>query len=822
MKRLKHHRDALHQLQQAIVEGNRAAFHAALKRRPAINALGPAGATALMLACSFRNPESVADLLRHGADPNVIEPLLKRNALHWICVEYAAGNDRDACESIMQRLIKSGANLTARDATGQTPLALAKSESDSTVNKLLSDAEPLKSASKTGAAAARSSSMLQPEEEAKKSATTTKIDTSRVAAWVVAQQLTTLRDHLEASPAPKVILVRSVWMGDYEDQFLRAVADQINQIAGGVCAELPLVNKLAELHGDKGTDAAKIRSIRASILKALNGGKHLVCTALGSQLLDPSLAELVTLEMDLPRFQPDSLALALTDLTGQAWTLDATTCADWAPLVAPFDLAAASHAPAARLLAELEQRVRSRLAVMQPGGASIPLLQLHGLGEAREWALDLVSDLTCAQSGKIPWSDVDRGALLCGPPGVGKTTLARAIASQAGIRLLATTASKWQSSGHLSDVLQSMTSDFERAVELSPCILFIDEIDAVGSRESSGQQSQTEWVTWTVNHLLGLMDGFARKGQIVVVGASNHPDKVDPALRRAGRLDRLIHIPLPNSAALKSIYEHYLSGCQHSLTEADIKEVVACSIGVSGAEVERYVREARRRSRKEQRALTVDHLMQSVFETPRENCRTPLAPAILEQIAYHEAGHAIMSWLGPEQGRDIRYISVLPRSNGTGGFMSHRPTDEMAPMTRARCRQRLATTLGGRAAEEVRFGVESVGSGSAGDLANAITIARRMIQNFGLAKNGRLSYVGAAESLLAEEIEDELQEAYLVALHALQERRGLLDAVAQALIQKSELTGSEFLSLVDQQGQGVEMTHRRRNELRAATAESLH
>ena len=249
-----------------------------------------------------------------------------------------------------------------------------------------------------------------------------------------------------------------------------------------------------------------------------------------------------------------------------------------------------------------------------PAEPALTLADCPGLGaEADEWAADLVRDLTDYRAGKLAWADVDRGILLAGPPGTGKTRFAKCLAGSAGVPIVATSAAQWISSGsgHLGTYVQAMRKAAEEAAAKAPSILFIDEIDACGDRRAGGNNAA--WTSAAVAALLEILDGHARREGVVVVAATNMSDDVDPALKRPGRLDRTVEIHAPDEAGLAAILLVHLSTL---LPDADLSPVAARAkaAGGTGSHVERWVREARRKARRARREMTVDDLLSVIPE----------------------------------------------------------------------------------------------------------------------------------------------------------------------------------------------------------------
>ena len=232
-----------------------------------------------------------------------------------------------------------------------------------------------------------------------------------------------------------------------------------------------------------------------------------------------------------------------------------------------------------------------------------------GMGAAQDWAEQLVEDLADYKDGKLKWDDIDRGILLCGPPGCGKTRFAQALAGSAGVNFVATSSAAWMSSrdGNMGTYIQAMKADFKKAKTEKPSILFIDEIDAVGNRDVSNQHSS--WHTGTVTALLEQLDGVSGREDVVVVAATNNRNSVDPALLRSGRLDRVVKISLPDDAAREAIFRVHL---KDNLLDADLAAAVHQSEGGSGADIERWCREARRIARKAKRSMELDDLLDVV------------------------------------------------------------------------------------------------------------------------------------------------------------------------------------------------------------------
>lgn len=447
----------------------------------------------------------------------------------------------------------------------------------------------------------------------------------------------------------------------------------------------------------------------------------------------------------------------------------------------------------------IRAQVEDRLHAVDPA-KSMGLAQLHGLGEAREFAEDLIADIHAAMAGTLPWSQVDRGALLVGAPGTGKTTLAKAIAKDCGIKFIQASASGWMAEGvSLGPHIAAIRRTFSEARDYAPAILFIDEIDSIGSRENFAGDHNSIYQTEVVNAVLEQIQGLDPAAPVFIIGATNHEESVDPALRRAGRLDRVIRIPRPNSAALDHIYRYYIAGLGSGIPldpGLDTLALARLSVGLTGADVERIVRGASRRARKSGRGLSQTDVIDEITNKPRgSEAILTLTPADLERTATHESGHALALFLSASKGADIGFVTIVPRDDGTLGFVAPLP-DERVHLTRRDYEEQLDVFVAGRAAEELKYGRDGVSSGASNDLALATVLVTRMVTQLGLAGSGKLMWsdtMSTADRALAETA---MSQSYDRAVKKLKRHRQQLDRLARALVDRQELTGDEARAIL--------------------------
>ncbi|WP_028734690.1 AAA family ATPase [Rhizobium leguminosarum] len=380
----------------------------------------------------------------------------------------------------------------------------------------------------------------------------------------------------------------------------------------------------------------------------------------------------------------------------------------------------------------------SLVSSIEPEGKPIeespPRLEnLHGYGAAKEWGLQLAKDLKSWQAGKLKWSDVDRGLLLSGPPGVGKTIFARALAETCGVNFIATSVVQWQARGHLGDLLKAMRAEFACAIDKAPSILLLDELDSIGDR-STFTGEYASYSIQVVNALLEALDGSANRDGLVVIGATNFPEKIDAAIRRSGRLDRHVKIGMPSSADRIVILAQMLEDPDLP----DLSLLGPQTEGMSGADLARVVRDAKKRARREDRDMTVADLISQLPPVIR------IEGEYRHAVAVHEAGHTVVgNALGLGQFVGVSVVhQINPRIaiQSAGGASFEFPTVHFR--NEQRYRDEICLRLAGIAAERLILGSHSdgCGIGPTSDLAIATDLALQMETKAGMG--ARLHHFG--------------------------------------------------------------------------------
>lgn len=412
--------------------------------------------------------------------------------------------------------------------------------------------------------------------------------------------------------------------------------------------------------------------------------------------------------------------------------------------------------------------------------------------------------------GKIP-----KGVLLVGPPGTGKTLLARAVAGEANVPFFSISGSDFVEM--FVGVGASRVRDmFEQAKKHSPCILFIDEIDAVGRHRGAGLGGGNDEREQTLNQLLVEMDGFEANENVILIAATNRPDVLDPALLRPGRFDRQVVVSNPDIKGREAIL-HVHARKVPLARDVDLSVVARGTPGFSGADLANLVNEAALlAARRNKRKVTAEDFDNAKDKVLMGNERKSMAMDEEEKklTAYHEAGHAICSMHVPETD-PIHKATIIPRGRALG-MVQQLPEKDQYSYTRAKMLSRLIICMGGRASEELKFGYDKVTSGASADIASATNLARSMVTEWGMsdllgpvlyAENSNEVFLGRAVTqnknmsedtarLVDAEIKRFLTEAHAEATNILKKYDSELENLAQALMEYETLTGDEIKEVI--------------------------
>ena len=440
----------------------------------------------------------------------------------------------------------------------------------------------------------------------------------------------------------------------------------------------------------------------------------------------------------------------------------------------------------------------------------ITFKDVAGQEEAKESMQEIVSFLKTPDKYKEIGARCPRGALLVGPPGTGKTLIAKAVAGEAGVPFFQIAGSEFVEM-FVGRGAAKVRDLFKQANEKAPCIIFIDEIDAVGKRRDASLNSNDEREQ-TLNQLLSEMDGFDNHKGIVVLAATNRPETLDKALLRPGRFDRRIPVELPDLKGREAVLQIHANDVKME-PGVDLSIIAKSTPGASGADLANIINEAALRAvRFGRRRVTTEDLTESVdvVIAGAKKKNTVLSEHEKDVVAYHETGHAIV---GAIQKNDapVTKITIVPRTGGALGFTMQVEDDERYLMSKNQAMDEIAVLCGGRAAEELIFG--EMTNGASNDIERATAIARAMVTQYGMSdKLGMVTlsqqqsrYLGGGSSLTcseatAEEIDAEVrrivEEGHQRALQTLKENRFKLHEIAHYLQKKETITGEEFMNIL--------------------------
>ena len=432
-----------------------------------------------------------------------------------------------------------------------------------------------------------------------------------------------------------------------------------------------------------------------------------------------------------------------------------------------------------------------------------------GQDEAKEALTEIVDFLHSPSKYAEIGASLPKGALLVGPPGTGKTLIARAVAGEAKVPFFAMSGSEFVQM-FVGMGAAKVRDLFKQAHEKAPCIIFIDEIDAIGKRRDTALGGNDEREQ-TLNQLLTEMDGFDGRKGVVILAATNRPDSLDKALLRPGRFDRRIQMELPDLEGRKAILQVHLSKVKHE--SIDLTLVAQATAGSSGAELANIVNEAALRAvRQGRRKVTTTDLEESV-ETVMAGAQKKHSVLSAEQkriVACHEIGHALVAAMQTASA-PVHKITIIPRTSGALGYTMQVDEGDQVLLSRESLFNRIATLTGGRTAEEVVFG--SVTTGASNDIEQATKLARAMVTRFGMSEKydmmgletGNNAYLGGDNALTcsaetAAEIDREVlrivKQAHEKARGILTTHRDILDEASTFLLQRETITGEEFMTIV--------------------------
>lgn len=456
---------------------------------------------------------------------------------------------------------------------------------------------------------------------------------------------------------------------------------------------------------------------------------------------------------------------------------------------------------------------RTRARMFVGAKATVTFFDVAGVPEAKEELEEIVEFLKFPERFQALGARIPRGVLLVGPPGTGKTLLARAVAGEAGVPFFSISGSEFVEM--FVGVGASRVRDlFQQAKRHSPCIIFVDEIDAVGRHRGAGLGGGHDEREQTLNQILVEMDGFDTSSSVIVIAATNRPDILDPALLRPGRFDRRVTIDNPDVRGRTAILDVHAKGKPFD-KDADMQSIAKQTPGFSGADLANLINEsALLAARKNKKSIGLDELLESID-------RVSIGPARKSKVitaderkltAYHEAGHALVPYFMPEGDR-IGKISIIARGHA-GGFTRWEQEDK-SYLTKPYLLARIAGAMGGRAAEEIKLG--KITTGASNDFEQATRIAREMIMRYGMSdeltyrsfgKRQEAIFLGRemaeerdyslkTEAIIDREIDRLLSEGVETAKKILVEHMDELDAVSEFLLENETIDSDQFEAIME-------------------------
>ena len=455
---------------------------------------------------------------------------------------------------------------------------------------------------------------------------------------------------------------------------------------------------------------------------------------------------------------------------------------------------------------------RSDAKIYVKSAEGIKFDDVAGEDEAKENLQEVVNYLHDPSKYKEIGASMPKGILLVGPPGTGKTMLAKAVAGEANVPFFSMSGSEFVEM-FVGMGASKVRDLFSQAKEKAPCIVFIDEIDAIGQKRSGGQYGGNDEREQTLNQLLTEMDGFDSSNGVIILAATNRPESLDPALTRPGRFDRRVPVELPDLLGREAILKVHAKKIKIA-EDVDFNKVARMASGASGAELANIVNEAALRAVRDGRRFATQADLEESIEVVIAGYQKKNAIMTDHEkkiVSYHEIGHALVAAL-QSHSAPVQKITIVPRTSGALGYTMQVEEGNHYLMTQEEMENKIATLTGGRAAEETVFG--SITTGASNDIEQATKLARAMITRYGMSKDFDMvaletvtnQYLGGDASLacsadtqteIDRQVVELVKQQHEKALKILADNRAKLDELAAFLYEKETITGEEFMKILN-------------------------
>ena len=442
----------------------------------------------------------------------------------------------------------------------------------------------------------------------------------------------------------------------------------------------------------------------------------------------------------------------------------------------------------------------------------IKFSDVAGEDEAKESLKEIVDYLHNPRKYTEAGASMPKGILLVGPPGTGKTMLAKAVAGEANVPFFSMSGSEFVEM-FVGMGASKVRDLFKQAKEKAPCIVFIDEIDAIGQKRNAGSIGGNDEREQTLNQLLTEMDGFEENTGVIILAATNRPESLDPALTRPGRFDRRVPVELPDLQGREAILKVHAKKIRVA-PDVDFHTIARMAAGASGAELANIINEAALRAVRQNRTVVTEADLEESIETviagyQKKNAVLSDREKLI--VSYHEIGHALVA-AKQSHSAPVQKITIIPRTSGALGYTMQVDTGEKNLLTKEELENKIATLTGGRAAEEVVFG--SITTGASNDIEQATKLARAMITRYGMSRNFDMvaletvqnQYLGGDTSLacsaetaaqIDQQVVDLVKAQHEKAKKILTDNSGKLHELAKYLYEKETITGEEFMGILE-------------------------